>query len=141
MMSRIRWHLPAFFATALLLIIGLVVVPSQTAQGATGVTATFSKSSDWGTGYEGKYTITNGGSTSLATWKGEFDLPAGHTLSSLWDGSSSVAGSHVTGENTRDGKIAPRGPASFRLNVSYARTRAAPTRCQAHGAGCGGPRT
>src|SRR5439155_13556026 len=100
MMSRIRWHLPAMLVTAVLLVLGIVLVPGQAAQGATGVTATFTKTQDWGTGYEGKYTITNGTSGTLATWRVEFNLAAGQTLGSLWDGSPATSGSHVTVTST-----------------------------------------
>ncbi|MFL6143037.1 MAG: glycosyl hydrolase family 18 protein [Labedaea sp.] len=137
-MSRNRWQLPAFFAVTLLLVFGLVLVPTQTAQGATGVTATFTKSSDWGTGYEGKFTITNGGSGALATWRVEFNLPSGHSLSSLWDGSSSVSGQHVTVNNTWNGNLAPGGTASFGFNVAYSGTWTGPTGCTINGSGCDG---
>ena len=44
---------------------------------AAGPTATFVKTSDWGSGWEGKYTITNGGTTTISSWTVAFDLPAG----------------------------------------------------------------
>lgn len=50
--------------------------PGSYARAATTPTATFTKGSGWGTGYQGKYTITNGGSTTLNGWKVEFDVPA-----------------------------------------------------------------
>jgi len=52
----------AAFATAL---------PASSAYAAGSVTATFTKTSDWGTGYEAKYTITNG--TTTATTYPESD--------------------------------------------------------------------
>jgi chitinase len=115
-MSRIRWHLPAMLSTAVLLVLGIVLVPGQAAQGATGVTATFTKTQDWGTGFEGKYTITNGSSGTLATWRVEFNLAAGQTLGSLWDGSPTTSGSHVTVNNTWNGNLAPGGAASVGFN-------------------------
>ena len=63
---------------------GLAVIPVSAAFAANGASAVFTKSSDWGSGYEGKYTIANGSSSSL-TWRVEFDLPAGATISSFWD--------------------------------------------------------
>jgi chitinase len=138
MMSRLRWHLPAFAAVALLLIVGLVVAPNQTAQGATGVTATFTKTQDWGTGYEGKYTISNGGSTTLATWKVEFDLPAGQSIGSLWDGTRSGSGQHVIVNNSWNGNIAPGATASFGFNASYSGTWSGPTGCKLNDAACDG---
>ena len=45
--------------------LGLTFIPTQAAFAANGAAAAFTKSSDWGTGYEGKYTITNGSSSAL----------------------------------------------------------------------------
>jgi chitinase len=140
-MSRLRWHLPAIFVVALLLVLGLVVTPNQAAEGAGGVSATFSKSSDWGTGYEGKFTVNNGSTSTLATWRVEFDLPAGHRISSLWDGSFTASGQHVTVNNTWNGNVAPGGTASFGFNVAYTGAYSAPTGCLVNGGSCsaGGP--
>jgi chitinase len=57
-MRRIRWHLMASFAAVVAVIAGLMVTP---ASAAGGVSATFSKSSDRGNGYEGDYTPKNVG--------------------------------------------------------------------------------
>ena len=57
-MPRIRWHLMASFAAVVAVIAGLMVTP---ASAAGGVSATFSKSSDRGNGYEGDYTPKNVG--------------------------------------------------------------------------------
>ncbi|HEV2783778.1 MAG TPA: glycosyl hydrolase family 18 protein [Actinophytocola sp.] len=136
-MSRIRWHLPAIFAVTLLVIFGIVVAPAnRTASAANGVSATFSKSSDWGTGYEGKYTIVNGGSTTLATWRVEFTLPTGHRIGSLWDGSYTVSGQRVTVNNTWNGNLAPGGSASFGFNVTYSGAYSPPTNCTLNGGSC-----
>jgi chitinase len=140
-MSRLRRHWPAFSVVALLLVFGIAVVPTQTAQGAGGVSATFSKSSDWGTGYEGKYTIANGSGSTLATWRVEFDLPAGHRIASLWDGSYTASGQHVTVNNTWNGNVANGGSASFGFNVAYSGAYTAPANCRINGGSCdaGGP--
>ncbi|HWO65879.1 MAG TPA: cellulose binding domain-containing protein, partial [Umezawaea sp.] len=104
-MTKIRWHLTALFVAVAALVLGLTVVPA--ASGAGGVSATFTKGSDWGTGYEGKYTISNGGASTLATWTVEFDLPANHRISSLWDGTQTASGQHVTVKNSWNGNVAP----------------------------------
>jgi chitinase len=135
-MSRLRRHWPAFSVVALLLIFGIVVVPTQSASGAGGVSATFSKSSDWGTGYEGKYTIANGSGSTLATWRVEFDLPAGHRIASLWDGSYTASGQHVTVNNTWNGNVANGGSASFGFNVAYSGAYTAPANCRINGGSC-----
>src|SRR5688500_17692812 len=106
-MSKIRWHVTALFVAVATLVVGLVVAPA--ASGAGGVSATFSKGSDWGTGYEGKYTIKNGGASALTSWTVEFDLPTGHRVGSLWDGAYTASGQHVTVKNTWNGSVAVGG--------------------------------
>ncbi|GHD99325.1 glycoside hydrolase family 18 protein [Streptomyces alanosinicus] len=63
---------------------------------AAGVNAAYTRTSDWSTGYTGQYVVTNNSSRQEKTWTLQFDLPAGAKLSSLWNGESSVSGSHVT---------------------------------------------
>ncbi|MEV5880493.1 cellulose binding domain-containing protein [Streptomyces sp. NPDC052101] len=63
---------------------------------AAGVNAAYTRTSDWSTGSTGQYVVTNNSSQQEKTWTLEFDLPTGTRLSSLWNGESSVSGSHVT---------------------------------------------
>ncbi|MGW1808632.1 glycoside hydrolase family 18 protein [Streptomyces sp. NPDC002078] len=63
---------------------------------AAGVNAAYTRTSDWSTGYTAQYVVTNNSGQAEKTWTLEFDLPAGARLSSLWNGESSVSGSHVT---------------------------------------------
>ncbi|ALG08162.1 glycosyl hydrolase family 18 protein [Kibdelosporangium phytohabitans] len=133
-MSKLRWHhAAALVATSAAVVLGLAVAP---AAGAGGVSATFSKGSDWGTGYEGKYTIKNGGTTARTSWTIEFDLPAGHKLSGLWDGSYTASGQRVTVKNTWNGSIAPGASVSFGFNVGYSGAFTAPTGCKLDGGSC-----
>ncbi|MFI5685786.1 cellulose binding domain-containing protein [Streptomyces sp. NPDC051636] len=74
---------------------GGAVLLTGTAQ-AAGVGAAYTKTSDWSTGYTAQYVVTNNSGETEKTWTLEFDLPAGTTLSSLWNGESSVSGRHVT---------------------------------------------
>ncbi|MEV8440945.1 glycosyl hydrolase family 18 protein [Actinosynnema sp. NPDC051121] len=133
-MSKIRWHVTALFVAVATLVVGLVVAPA--ASGAGGVSATFSKGSDWGTGYEGKYTIKNGGTAALSSWTVEFDLPSGHKVSSLWDGSYTASGQHVTVKNTWNGSVGVGASVSFGFNVTYSGTFSGPTNCKLNGASC-----
>ncbi|WP_034271735.1 glycosyl hydrolase family 18 protein [Haloechinothrix halophila] len=135
-MSTIRWHLVALFVAIGTVITALAVVP---ASGATGVTASFSMSSDWGTGYEGKYTISNGSSNSLSSWTVEFDLPAGQSISSLWDGDHTVDGQHVTVNNKSwNGTVEAGGHVSFGFVVTYSGESTPPTGCLVNGEPCDG---
>ncbi|MFB7502994.1 glycoside hydrolase family 18 protein [Streptomyces broussonetiae] len=63
---------------------------------AAGVNAAYTRTSDWSTGYTAQYVVTNNSTAQEKSWTLEFDLPAGARLSSLWNGESSVSGSHVT---------------------------------------------
>ena len=60
-------------ALAAIVLTMMIALPAQ----AATATATFTKVSDWGSGFEGKYTITNGGTTTINGWSVAFDLPVG----------------------------------------------------------------
>ncbi|WP_410638010.1 cellulose binding domain-containing protein [Amycolatopsis sp. lyj-346] len=131
---RRRW-LPALGLAAAAATIGAMFVIAP-ASAAGGVSATFTKGSDWGTGYEGKYTIANGSGSTLPSWTVEFDLPSGAKISSLWDGSYTASGQHVTVKNTWNGNVANGGSASFGFNVTYSGSYAAPSNCKLNGGSC-----
>jgi chitinase len=118
---------------ATLLAVGLIVLPVTMAQAANGASATFTKSSDWGTGYEGKYTITNGSGSTL-NWRVEFDLPSGATISSFWDSSLTKSGNHVTAVGTWNASLAPGASTSF--GWIGAPGGIAPSNCLLNGASC-----
>ncbi|MFI9454779.1 glycosyl hydrolase family 18 protein [Amycolatopsis sp. NPDC052450] len=132
-MSRKRWHLVGLFTAVAALAVGLVTVP---ANAAGGVGATLTKGSDWGSGWEGKYTITNNSGSSLTNWTLEFDLAAGHSIASLWDGSYTVSGQHVTVKNTWNGNLSNGGSTSFGFNVKYSGGYVAPANCKINGGSC-----
>ena len=132
-MPKIRWHFMALIPAVVAVVVGLVVAP---ASAAGGVSATFTKGTDWGTGYEGKYTIANGSAAALSSWTVEFDLPAAHTVASLWDGSYTAAGQHITVKNTWNGSVAPGASASFGFNIAYSGAYTAPFGCKLNGASC-----
>ncbi|WP_372347186.1 cellulose binding domain-containing protein [Streptomyces sp. KL116D] len=48
-------------------LVGLAT-PSHAAAEATAVTATYAKTQDWGSGFEGKWTIKNSGTTAVSSW-------------------------------------------------------------------------
>ncbi|MFI5486007.1 chitinase [Micromonospora echinaurantiaca] len=103
---------------------------------AAGPTATFVKTADWGTGWEGRYTITNGGTGTINGWQVAFTLPAGTTLGSYWDATVSSAGQQHTFTNRSwNGTIAPGASVSFGF---LATGSGSPTDCTLNGAPCGG---
>jgi chitodextrinase len=106
---------------------------------AGALTATFTKTSDWGNGFVAEYAIRNGGTSTVTGWKLEFDLPAGETITSAWSGKLSSSGSHyvLTDEDwTRT--IAPGATVKVGFQGAYTGTFAAPTGCTINGQSCGG---
>ncbi|MFJ6196690.1 chitinase [Micromonospora sp. NPDC092111] len=103
---------------------------------AAGPTAVFTKTSDWGTGWEGRYTITNGGPSTITGWQVAFTLPPGTTLGTYWDATVSSAGQRHTFTNRSwNGTVAPGASVSFGFLVTGA---GSPTDCALNGAPCGG---
>ncbi|HZX05944.1 cellulose binding domain-containing protein [Kribbella sp.] len=98
-----------------------VVIALLTAQAASaaGVTASFTKVSDWGTGFEGKVTVTNGTTSSLSTWSVALDFPSGYSVSSTWDANHSSSGqTHTFTPPSWAGPLAPGATVSFGFNGS-----------------------
>ncbi|WP_240687272.1 chitinase [Amycolatopsis suaedae] len=103
---------------------------------AAGETATFTKVSDWGSGWEGRYTITNSGTAPITGWRVEFDVPAGTTLGSYWDALLTSNGTHHTFTNREyNGTIAPGASVTFGFLGSGP---GSPANCRVNGADCGG---
>ncbi|SNS67987.1 Fibronectin type III domain-containing protein [Streptosporangium subroseum] len=100
-------------------------------------TAVFTKVSDWGSGFEGKYTVTNGGTTTLNGWSVAFDLPSGANIGSFWDAAMSRSGQRFTFTNVGwNGTLAPGATASFGFNGSPGGIT--PSNCTLNGASCAG---
>jgi chitinase len=129
-----RRRMPAvLFALAVGLAGGLLTAAPAAAAGETAV---FAKTADWGSGWEGRYTITNGGTTAISGWRVEFDLPAGTTAGTYWDALLTSSGNHHTFTNREyNGSLAPGASASFGFLVSGSGT---PLNCRVNGADCGG---
>jgi len=123
-------------AAAMLATAAGIAAIATPAQAAGALTATLTYDSDWGTGYQAKYTITNGTAATVTSWKVEFDLPGGSTLGSYWDALAAQSGTHVTATNrTYNGTLAPGGTASWGFLVSGA---GKPANCKLNGASCAG---
>ncbi|MEU1226947.1 cellulose binding domain-containing protein [Streptomyces sp. NPDC005828] len=74
---------------------GTAFALTGTAQ-AAAVGAAYTRTSSWTGGYTGQYVVTNETTATRSDWTLEFDLPAGTTIGSLWNGEHTVSGSHVT---------------------------------------------
>ncbi|MFD0317323.1 glycosyl hydrolase family 18 protein [Streptomyces flavalbus] len=134
---RFRHRAAAGFATLLLPLAGLVGLASP-AQAATEATATYVKTQDWGTGFEGKWTVKNTGTTTLSTWTVEWDFPSGTSVTSAWDADVTSSGNHWTAKNKSwGGNLAPGASVSFGFNGTGS---GAPSGCKINGGSCdGGP--
>ncbi|MFC8452488.1 glycosyl hydrolase family 18 protein [Kitasatospora sp. NPDC057223] len=137
-MRRRRIRLSLLAAGSLLAPLVAVALPA-TAAHAASPTAAFAKGSDWGSGYEGSYTITNGSSTALNGWTLEFDLPAANTVASLWNATYTTAASHVTVKNPGwASSLAPGASYNFGFNIAYSGSYQALANCKLNGAPCTG---
>ncbi|MGN9804212.1 glycosyl hydrolase family 18 protein [Micromonospora sp. L32] len=118
----------------------VAAVPVTSAFGAGSVTATFAKAQDWGTGHETRVTVANGSSASVDTWRIEFDLPSGTTISSFWDADVTSSGNHYVA--VKKSWAGPLGPgASFSWGYNGTGAFKAPLNCTVNGAPCGGGST
>ncbi|GHF61961.1 glycoside hydrolase family 18 chitinase [Streptomyces griseosporeus] len=132
---RFRHRAAAGFATLLLPLAGAVGLAAP-AQAATAATATFSKTSDWGTGFGGQWTIKNTGTSSISSWTVEWDFPSGTKVTSAWDATVTNSGDHWTAKNVGwNGTIAPGASVSFGFNGSGP---GSPSGCKLNGGSCDG---
>ncbi|AUG77477.1 sugar hydrolase [Kitasatospora sp. MMS16-BH015] len=82
-------------AVATAVVAGGVAVLAGSASAAS-LGAVYTATSTWQTGYTGQYVVTNTDSAALDGWTLSFDLPAGAKIDSLWNGTFSASGQHVT---------------------------------------------
>ncbi|MEU2130560.1 glycoside hydrolase family 18 chitinase [Streptomyces sp. NPDC018352] len=122
--------------TALLLPLAAMVGLASPAEAAASATASFVKKSDWGSGFEGQWTVKNTGTTALSSWTIEWDFPSGTAVGSAWDATVTSSGTHWTAKNLGwNGSVAPGASVSFGFNGTGP---GAPTGCKLNGASCDG---
>ncbi|MFE2130559.1 glycosyl hydrolase family 18 protein [Streptomyces amritsarensis] len=133
--TRFFTKVAAVVAVLALPVTGLVALAGP-AQAAASATATYTKVSDWGSGFEGKWVVKNTGTTTLSSWTVEWDYPAGTSVTSAWDATVTSSGTHWTAKNVGwNGTLAPGATASFGFNGSGS---GAPSGCKINGASCDG---
>ncbi len=133
--TRFFTKVAAVVAVLALPVTGLVALAGP-AQAAASATATYTKVSDWGSGFEGKWVVKNTGTTTLSSWTVEWDYPAGTSVTSAWDATVTSSGTHWTAKNVGwNGTLAPGATASFGFNGSGS---GAPSSCKINGASCDG---
>ncbi|MDX3457170.1 glycoside hydrolase family 18 chitinase [Streptomyces sp. ME02-8801-2C] len=122
--------------TTLLLPLAALVGLAGPAEAAASATATYAKTQDWGTGFEGKWTVTNTGTTSISSWTVEWDFPSGTSVTSAWDADVTSSGTHWTARNKSwNGTLAPGAAVSFGFNGAGA---GSPANCKLNGGSCSG---
>ncbi|MER8187330.1 glycosyl hydrolase family 18 protein [Kitasatospora sp. NPDC094015] len=137
-MRRRRYRLPLLAAASLIAPLIAVALPATSAQAASA-TATFTKDQDWGSGYGGSYTISNGTAATISGWTLEFDLPASNSVASLWNATYTVASSHVTVKNPSwQPDIAPGASYNFGFNIAYSGAYKPLLNCKLNGQPCAG---
>jgi chitinase len=122
--------------TALLLPLAAMVGLASPAEADPSATATYAEVSDWGTGFEGKWTVKNTGTTSISSWTVEWDFPSGTAVTSAWDADVTGSGTHWTAKNKSwNGSLAPGASVSFGFNGTGS---GSPSGCKLNGASCDG---
>ncbi len=122
--------------TALVVPLAAMVGLASPASAATSATATYTKKSDWGSGFEGQWTVKNTGTTALSSWTIEWDFPSGTAAGSAWDANLTKSGNHYTAKNLSwNGTVAPGASVSFGFNGTGS---GSPTGCKLNGASCDG---
>src|SRR6266508_1178158 len=120
------------------LVTAVAVVIGSTALAATTLTATFQVTRSWSTGYEGQYTIRNGGSTSVTGWRVELDLPSDTSVRKFWDSVMSRSGDHYVFTNKSYNATVPAGGSqTFGFNTIGL---SQPSGCLVNGSPCDGGR-
>ncbi|KAA9154333.1 sugar hydrolase [Amycolatopsis acidicola] len=102
---------------------------------AEGLSAVYTKTGDWGSGYSGQYEVTNPTDGAMTGWTLTFTLPAGAKLTSLWNAAYHVDGQQVTvTPPTWQAAIAPSGS----LDIGFVVSGGAgdPAACSINGADC-----
>ncbi|XVQ88157.1 cellulose binding domain-containing protein [Microbispora siamensis] len=132
MQTRYVWRALAAIAA---LALALVALPAE----AATVKAVFSADSDWGSGYQGRYTLTNTGTAATSGWAVEFDLPAGSSVGSYWDALMTRSGDHYTFKNREyNGGLAAGASTTFGwVNSGPGK----PANCRLNGGSCDGVTT
>ncbi|MGX1369245.1 endoglucanase [Streptomyces canus] len=88
--------------------------PGDPGGSTAACTASYSVSSDWGSGFNAEVKVTNSGTVALGSWKVTWTWPGAQKVTSMWNASYTQTGSTVTATNaSHNGAVAVGGSASF----------------------------
>jgi Cellulose binding domain/Glycosyl hydrolases family 18/Fibronectin type III domain len=106
------------------------------AQAAGSLVANYGLDGTWTGNYQAHYTVVNGTAATVSSWKVEFDLATGTTITSSWDAVITRSGNHITANNASyNAPLNAGASATFGFIVSGA---AQPTNCRVNGGLCTG---
>jgi hypothetical protein len=95
--------------------------------GAATCSGTYSVVNSWPGGFQGQVVVRNTGSAPLNGWQLGWTFPGSQAVSSLWNGSYTQSGSHVTVTNqSYNGTLAPGASTTVGFTGSYAGSNTAP---------------
>ncbi|MFE2459178.1 endo-1,4-beta-xylanase [Streptomyces sp. NPDC059402] len=100
--------------------------PGDPGDGAASCTATYTRTADWNSGYNGQVTIT-AGSEPVSAWTVTVTLPAQQSVSSLWNGTPTWSGNVMTVTPSWNGTLAAGASTSFGFTAAKNGSDAAPT--------------
>ncbi|MEU3303898.1 cellulose binding domain-containing protein [Streptomyces sp. NPDC006678] len=104
---------------------------------AAAVGAAYTRTSSWDGGYTGQYVITNDTGKAQSGWTLEFDLPAGTSIGSLWNGDHTADGRHITVKPASWNKeLAPGASVTVGFVTSASGTAGDPSGCLINNATC-----
>lgn len=131
-----RLRLVAALAVAAVIPGAVATVTAITAGPASAAVAAFSIVNNWGSGYQGNFTVTNNTTTPMTSWRVEFELPSGSSISQSWSAQRTSSGNrHTFNNESWNGSLAPGAATSFGFIVEGSGT---PANCTINGASCGG---
>lgn len=131
-MRRVR--IAAALGAAVIAAVGGAVLVDAGPAGAA--TAGYKVVDNWGSGYQGSFTVTNNTSSRIASWQVEFDLPAGSKARQAWNARLAGPGPHVRFSNESwNGALGAGASTSFGFIIDG---RGTPSHCLVNGAPCAG---
>ena len=144
MLRTLRGRLIGAAATGALLAGGLTPALSTASATATATTtplptAVYSKTSDWGSGFQAQYVLTNPMQVPLNTWSLQFSLPSTEKITSMWGGTDTASGTtQKVVAQSYDTTIAAGASITIGFDASYSGTYADPSACRLNSDPCDG---
>jgi hypothetical protein len=138
-LRQLRHRRPALVAVAAtLVLVGAAATQTGASAAAAGCQVTYAVSSQWQGGFGANVTITNLGD-AVNGWRLTWNFAAGQTITQLWNGSYTQAGSQLTVTNVSyNASIPTNGSTSFGFNGSWTGSNPAPTSFALNGTTCTG---